>query len=44
MRILKWIVIVFVILFAVAQAIRPAMTNPVIDQSRTIEARTQMPS
>ncbi len=44
MRIVKWIVIVFVILFAVAQAIRPAMTNPVVDQSRTIEAHTQMTS
>ena len=43
MRIVKWIVIVFVILFVVAQAIRPAMINPVVDQSRTIEAHTQLP-
>jgi hypothetical protein len=43
MRTVKWIVIVIGILFVVAQAIRPAMTNPVVDQSRTIEARTQMP-
>jgi len=44
MRIVKWILIVIVIFFVVAQAIRPAMTNPIVDQSRTIEAQTQMPS
>ena len=41
-KILKWIVIVLVIVFVGLQFIRPAKTNPAIDQSQTIEAHTNM--
>ena len=41
-KILKWIAIVLVIIFAGLQFIRPAKTNPAIDQAQTIEAQTQV--
>ena len=41
-RVLKWIIIILVILFVGLQFIRPAKTNPPIEQSQTIEAHTQM--
>ena len=41
-KILKWIAIVLVIIFVGLQFIRPAKTNPPIDQAQTIEAHTQM--
>jgi len=41
-KILKWIAIVLVIIFVGLQFIRPAKTNPPIDQSQTIEAQTQV--
>jgi cytochrome c551/c552 len=41
-RVLKIILIVAVVLFAGIQAIRPARTNPAVDESQTIFARTQM--
>jgi hypothetical protein len=41
-KILKWLVIVTVIVFVGLQFIRPARTNPAIDQSQTIEAHTNM--
>jgi len=41
-RVLKWMVIVLVALFLVIQFIRPARTNPPVDESQTIFARTQM--
>ena len=44
MKTLKWIVIVIVILFAVIQIIRPARTNPPVDDTRTIFARLQVPT
>jgi hypothetical protein len=40
---MKYSALVFVVLLAGIQFIRPARTNPPIDPSRTIEARTQMP-
>ena len=42
-RIIKRSIIVMAVLFVVMQFIRPARTNPTIDPTRTIEARTQMP-
>jgi hypothetical protein len=41
-KILKWIAIVLVIIFVGLQFIRPAKTNPPIDQAQTIEAQTQV--
>jgi Haem-binding domain len=41
-RILKWIGISLVVAFVVIQAIRPAKTNPPVDESKTIQANTQM--
>jgi hypothetical protein len=41
-RILKWFVIVLAVIFVGIQFIRPARTNPAIDQTQTIEAHTQM--
>jgi len=42
LRVLKWMAIVLVVLFLVIQFIRPARTNPPVDESQTIFARTQM--
>jgi hypothetical protein len=41
-RILKIILIVFVVIFVGMQAIRPALSNPPVDESQTINARTQI--
>jgi len=41
-KILKWIVIILVIVIGGLQFIRPAKTNPAIDQSQTIEAHMQV--
>ena len=41
-KILKWIAITLLIVFVGMQFVRPAKTNPPIDQSQTIEAHTQM--
>jgi Haem-binding domain len=42
-RILKWIGIALVVIFIAVQFSRPARTNPSVDESQTIFARTQMP-
>lgn len=42
MKWLKRVVIIIAILFVVAQAIRPSMTNPPVDESRTLKAKTQI--
>ena len=42
LRILKWIAIVLVVIFIGIQFVRPARTNPQVDESQTIFARTQM--
>jgi hypothetical protein len=42
---MKWLKragIAIAILFAVAQVIRPSMTNPPVDESRTLQARAQV--
>jgi len=41
-KIFKWLLIVLVCLFILIQLKRPARTNPAVDPSQTIEARTQM--
>jgi cytochrome c551/c552 len=41
-KLLKWTVIVLVVLFLGIQLMRPARSNPAVDESQTIEARTQM--
>ena len=41
-RILKIVLIVIVVIFVGMQAIRPTLSNPPVDESQTINARTQM--
>ena len=41
-RKLKWIGIGLVVVFVVIQAIRPAKTNPMVDETKTIQANTHM--
>jgi hypothetical protein len=41
-KILKWTAIALAVIFIGLQFIRPARTNPPIDESRTIQARTQL--
>lgn len=41
-RILKWTGIGLVVLFIVIQAIRPAKTNPPVDETKTMQANTHM--
>lgn len=41
-KILKWTVIVLIVIFIGIQFIRPALTNPPVDESQTIVAKTQM--
>ena len=40
LRVLKWIVIGLIVVFLGIQFIRPARTNPAVDESQTIFART----
>jgi hypothetical protein len=42
LRVLKWFVIALLVVFVAIQFIRPARTNPAIDQPQTIEAHVQM--
>lgn len=42
MKWLKRAVIALAIIFAAAQFIRPSMTNPPVDESRTLRAKTQV--
>jgi cytochrome c551/c552 len=41
-KLLKWTVIVLVVLFLGIQLMRPARSNPAVDESQTIEGRTQI--
>jgi len=43
LRILKWIVIILFVVFAGIQFVRPALTNPPVDESQTIVARANVP-
>jgi hypothetical protein len=42
LKLLKWVAIFLAILFVAAQFIRPAKTNPAVNETQTIQARTQM--
>ena len=42
LKMAKWFAIVLVGLLLIAQFVRPARTNPPVDESQTIQARTQM--
>ncbi len=42
LKILKWLAIVLVVAFIAIQFVRPARTNPAVDESQTINALTQM--
>ena len=42
LRVLKWIAIILIVVFLGIQFVRPARTNPPVDESQTIFARTQM--
>jgi Haem-binding domain len=42
LKIIRFLVIALAVLFLGLQFIRPARTNPAVDQSQTIEAHTQM--
>lgn len=44
LKVIKWIFLVGACLFVVAQAIRPARTNPVSDQSLALESHTHLDS
>ena len=41
-KILKWLTIVVVVVLIGLQVVRPARTNPTVDQSQTIHARQQV--
>src|SRR5689334_5153102 len=41
-RVIKWGGIGIIVVFVVMQVIRPAKTNPEIDESRTVQAHTNM--
>jgi len=41
-RVAKWIVLVGLCLFAILQFIRPARTNPMVDQSLALESHTDL--
>jgi cytochrome c551/c552 len=43
LRILKWVAIVLIVVFVAIQFVRPAMTNPPVDESQTIIAKAQAP-
>ena len=42
LKVMKWIAIVLIVVFIGIQFVRPARTNPQVDESQTIFARTQM--
>lgn len=42
-QILKWTVVVLAVIFAGIQFVRPAMTNPPIDDAKTIQAKVNVP-
>lgn len=41
-KFLKWAAVALVVLFVVAQAVRPAMTNPPVDASKTLRANAHV--
>lgn len=43
LQILKWIAIILFVVFVGIQFVRPALTNPPVDESQTIAARSNVP-
>ena len=43
LQILKWIAIILFVVFVGIQFVRPALTNPPVDESQTILARAKVP-
>ena len=43
-RVVRWVLLIGVILFVIAQFIRPAKTNPALDQSMALESHLQVDS
>jgi hypothetical protein len=43
MKVVKWAAIILAILFVGSQFVRPAKTNPPIDEGKTLQATTQVP-
>lgn len=43
-KILKWSVVVAAVIFAAAQFVRPAKTNPPVEEARTMQAHLKVPS
>lgn len=41
-KILKWVVVIVLVVFLGLQFVRPARTNPAVDQSQTVHARLQV--
>jgi len=41
-KILKWVVIAIVVVFIGMQFVRPARTNPAVDQTQTMQSRLQL--
>ena len=44
LKVLKWVVVVLVCLFVIAQFKRPAKTNPAIDSAQALESHIQLDS
>jgi hypothetical protein len=44
LRILKWVAIVLIVAFVAIQFVRPALTNPPVDESQTITAKAKVPA
>ncbi|MGB9182054.1 MAG: heme-binding domain-containing protein [Pyrinomonadaceae bacterium] len=38
----KWVLVALAVLFIALQFVRPARTNPLVDESKTVQANTQM--
>ena len=43
LRLVKWVAIVLIVVFVAIQFVRPALTNPPVDESQTIVARARAP-
>lgn len=43
-KVFKWGSLTLAVLFVLAQAVRPAMTNPPVDESRTMQATMRVPA
>jgi Haem-binding domain len=44
LKMLKWSVVVMAVILAAAQLVRPARTNPPVEEAQTVQAHLKMPS